>query len=217
MYSALILAAGSGERSGLAYNKVFHPLRGIPVLKRAVLCFLADPKVEAVVIVGKPEEANHISALLEGIPYEFVAGGATRQESVRLGLAKVVSPYVLIHDGARPNVKQDLLGRLTQTVVSKKAVAPALPAKETILLVKNHQVHATVNREEAYLMQTPQAFATDLIREAHALAWQAKQQFTDDATLCFQMMGSSVAIVAGDSTNVKATTTIDFTILEEII
>lgn len=217
MFSALILAAGSGERSGLSYNKVFFPLRGIPVLKRAVTCFSANPKIDEIIVVGKLAEANRIAAILEGIPYVFVAGGTTRQESVRLGLVKVQSPYVLIHDGARPNVKMDLLDRLTNTVVSVQAVAPALPAKETIILVKNHIVHAAINREEAYLMQTPQAFATDLIREAHRLARQAKRNFTDDATLCFQMMGSSVAIVAGDSTNVKATTTIDFTILEEII
>jgi 2-C-methyl-D-erythritol 4-phosphate cytidylyltransferase len=217
MYSALILAAGSGERSGLPYNKVFHPLRGVSVLKRTVLCFLADPKMDEIVIVGKPEEANHIATLLEGISFVFVAGGTTRQESVRLGLQKVQSSYVLIHDGARPHVKMALLDRLTETVVSVKAAAPALPAKETIVLVNNHKVHAAVNREEAYLMQTPQAFATDLIRKAHQLAWQTKQYFTDDATLCFQMMGSGVAIVAGDTTNIKATTTLDFTILEEII
>ncbi|MCK7486738.1 MAG: 2-C-methyl-D-erythritol 4-phosphate cytidylyltransferase [Bacillus subtilis] len=201
----------------MAVNKVFHPIRGVAILRRAVDCFRADPRMDELIIVGKPSEAAEIATLLEGIPYVFVPGGATRQESVRHGLERVSSPYVLIHDGARPNVAFALLNRLTETLETSLAIAPALPAKETILLVKNHVVHALVNRDEAHLMQTPQAFHTPLIREAHRLAQQAGRAFTDDATLCFQMLGCAVAVVAGDPQNIKATTPIDITILEEIV
>ena len=102
-YSALVLAAGHGIRTGLAYNKMFYRLPGgKTVLEEALRPFLADEACRQIIITGQPGELEDLRRLAPDLRCQVVAGGDTRQESVRLALEHVTEPVVFIHDGARP-------------------------------------------------------------------------------------------------------------------
>ena len=214
MYSAIILCAGSGKRTGLGYNKMFYQLQGETVYEKTVNVFLHDKRCEEIIIVCKKEEQSHFKKLLNKKCMKFVEGGKERQDSVYEGL-KALSDcdYVLIHDGARPlissalinaNIK-DLLDRLVEGMEEHKAVLAMVPCKDTIKRVKDGKVVETLIRSELMQAQTPQAFDTVLIRNAYREAIENNIQATDDASM-LELQGKDVYVVEGDYDNIKITT-----------
>ena len=195
MYSAIILCAGSGKRTGLGYNKMFYQLQGETVYEKTVNVFLHDKRCEEIIIVCKKEEQC----------MKFVEGGKERQDSVYEGLKHVTSDYVMIHDGARPFVKKDLLDRLVVGMEEHKAVLAMVPCKDTIKRVKDGKVVETLIRSELMQAQTPQAFDTVLIRNAYKEAIENNIQATDDASM-LELQGKDVYVVEGDYDNIKITT-----------
>ncbi len=136
---------------------------------------------------------------------KFVEGGKERQDSVYEGLKHVTSDYVMIHDGARPFVKKDLLDRLVVGMEEHKAVLAMVPCKDTIKRVKDGKVVETLIRSELMQAQTPQAFDTVLIRNAYKEAIENNIQATDDASM-LELQGKDVYVVEGDYDNIKITT-----------
>ena len=128
-----------------------------------------------------------------------------RQDSVYEGLKHVTSDYVMIHDGARPFVKKDLLDRLVVGMEEYKAVLAMVPCKDTIKRVKDGKVVETLIRSELMQAQTPQAFDTVLIRNAYKDAIENNIQATDDASM-LELQGKDVYVVEGDYDNIKITT-----------
>ena len=183
MYSAIILCAGSGKRTGLGYNKMFYQLQGETVYEKTVNVFLHDKRCEEIIIVCKKEEQSHFKKLLNKKCMKFVEGGKERQDSVYEGLKHVTSDYVMIHDGARPFVKKGLLDRLVEGMEEHKAVLAMVSCKDTIKRVKDGKVVETLIRSELMQAQTPQAFDTVLIRNAYKEAIENNIQATDDASM----------------------------------
>lgn len=205
MYSAIILCAGSGKRTGLGYNKMFYQLQGETVYEKTVNVFLHDKRCEEIIIVCKKEEQSHFKKILNKKCMKFVEGGKERQDSVYEGLKHVTSDYVMIHDGARPFVKKDLLDRLVVGMEEHKAVLAMVPCKDTIKRVKDGKVVETLIRSELMQAQTPQAFDTVLIRNAYKEAIENNIQATDDASM-LELQGKDVYVVEGDYDNIKITT-----------
>lgn len=205
MYSAIVLCAGSGKRTGLGYNKMFYQLRGETVYEKTVNVFLKDKRCEEIIIVCKKEEQVHFKKLLCTPIMKFVEGGKERQDSVYAGLKHVTSEYVMIHDGARPFVKKELLDRLVEGMLKHQSVLAMVPCKDTIKRVKNGKVVETLIRSELMQAQTPQAFNTSLIRNAYREAIEKNIQATDDASM-MEMTGKEVYVVEGDYDNIKITT-----------
>lgn len=205
MYSAIILCAGSGKRTGLGYNKMFYQLQGETVYEKTVNVFLHDKRCEEIIIVCKKEEQSHFKKLLNKKCMKFVEGGKERQDSVYEGLKHVTSNYVMIHDGARPFVKKDLLDRLVEGMEEHKAVLAMVPCKDTIKRVKEGKVVETLIRSELMQAQTPQAFDTVLIKNAYKEAIENNIQATDDASM-LELQGKEVYVVEGDYDNIKITT-----------
>lgn len=215
--TALIVAAGTGRRAGSTMPKQYQPLGGKPVLRWAVEALASHPGVDSVRIVagaGQSEPFEAATASLEvGAP---ITGGATRQESVRLGLEALAAhgppDIVLIHDAARPFCPPQVIDRLLKALARSEAAVPALPVLDTLMRGKGRQLGNCVDRTHLNRVQTPQAFRFARILEAHRL--KAAESFSDDATLA-RAAFVPVVQVDGDESLAKLTYPGDFDRAEE--
>jgi 2-C-methyl-D-erythritol 4-phosphate cytidylyltransferase len=215
---ALILAAGIGERLGEPTPKAFLPLAGRPMALFSLEAAAASGAVDALVlVVPATVEREAVGAMLSAgslsVPVDVVSGGATRQDSVRLGLRAVLdgTAIVVIHDAARPFASPGLFARVVAAVRDGAGpphgvgVVPVVPSPDTVKRVRGGRVVETVPRAEASLAQTPQAFSAGRLRDAHARAAATGTFGTDDAML-FEAAGYPVMAVPGEATNFKVTT-----------
>ncbi|MDP6883075.1 MAG: bifunctional 2-C-methyl-D-erythritol 4-phosphate cytidylyltransferase/2-C-methyl-D-erythritol 2,4-cyclodiphosphate synthase [Rhodospirillales bacterium] len=211
---ALVVAAGRGERFGGEVPKQYVGLGGEALLRRALGVFLDHPAVDAVRPVIHPGDRALFDASTAGMALmEPVAGGATRQESVRLGLESLAkaAPYaVLIHDAARPFVDAGLISRVLSALDEVPAAVPAIPVSDTLkrsaLDAAPLRLAGTVDRAGLWRAQTPQAFRFADILAAHGRL--ADKDLTDDAAVA-EEAGLAVALVAGSEDNFKVTTADD--------
>ena len=215
--TALIVAAGSGSRMGGELPKQYRLLCGVPVLRRAVEAMQRHPAVTSVRVVMGEGQQSLAAEALEGLDVGApIVGGATRQESVRLGLEALAlegaPDLVLIHDAARPFCPIDVIDRLLKALKTESAAVPALPAADTLMRGKGKHLGDTVERTHLNRIQTPQAFHFDRILEAHRA--KAGESFTDDATLA-RASHIGVVRVEGDEALNKITLPGDFDRAEE--
>ncbi len=203
---ALIVAAGRGQRAGEGLPKQYRQVGGQSVLRRTLAAFLDHPRVDAVQVVINPADRALYDAATAGLSLpEPLAGGATRQESVRLGLEAIDADRVLIHDAARCFVAAAVIDRVLDALAHDEGAVPALPVSDSLRRGGSH-VEAEVDRDGLYRVQTPQGFRFDLIRAAHR---SAAAGATDDAAV-LRAAGGHVALVEGEEANVKLTTPGDF-------
>lgn len=215
--AAIVVAAGSGERLGAVRPKAFVELAGTPLLVHAVRACAASPRVGAVVAVVCAGELDEARALLAGAGLAgtglagarhgtiVCAGGATRQESVRHGLAACPAglELVAIHDAARPLLATALLDRVLAGLTGAwDAVAPAVPLADTVKRVEGERVAETLDRATLRAVQTPQAFRREWIERAHAAC--AGQDLPDDLAVA-ERAGGRVRLVPGEPRNLKVT------------
>lgn len=204
---AVILAgAGEGLRMGTG-PKLLLDLGGKSLLLRSVLAFLRHPDVSEVVAVvpGALLDRSAEAIASDAARVRVVAGGATRQESVRLGLRALRSgaAFVAVHDVARPLVTTALIGRVLDAARRHGAAIPALPIRDSVKEVAGGRVVRSVPREGLEGAQTPQIFARDILARAHEGA-AARSDATDDAALV-EAAGTTVHVVPGEPSNVKIT------------
>ncbi len=208
---ALIVAAGRGRRLPGDRPKQYRQLAGNPVLRWSVGSFLAHPSIDRVHIVfNREDEALYSEALADFDLPSPVEGGATRQASVRSGLAAIaaLSPAkVLIHDGARPIVPPALIERVVAALDDSPAAIPALPVNDTLKRGSGGVISETVDRAGLWRAQTPQGFRFDAIFEAHMAA---TSDLTDDAAVA-EAAGIPVTLVDGAEENIKITSEDDLT------
>ena len=206
--AALLMAAGSGSRFGAVQPKQYLPLLGRPVIRHAAEALLAEGRVTLVLPVCAAGEEARVAALLAGMPGVLppVAGGATRQASVRAGLEALAvrdpaPSVVLVHDAARPVVPAGTVTALLAALEDADGAIPAQPVADTLKRADHGAVRETVPRAGLFRAQTPQAFRFAALLAAHrATATEA----TDDAQL-LELAGMAVRLVAGSETNVKIT------------
>ena len=206
---AVVVAGGSGQRFG--QMKQFALLAERPVVEWAVAA--CRPSAGGVVLVLPRDAAADVAHGADVV----VEGGATRAESVRLGLAAV--PYdaevIVIHDAARPLASDALFRAVIAAVSSGEAggAIPGVPVSDTIKVVDGtHTVTRTLDRSSLVAVQTPQAFGAALLRRAHAQGGEA----TDDAALV-EALGATVRVVPGDPRNLKITTPADLGTAERLL
>jgi 2-C-methyl-D-erythritol 4-phosphate cytidylyltransferase/2-C-methyl-D-erythritol 2,4-cyclodiphosphate synthase len=203
--AALLMAAGRGERLGGPVAKQFLPLLGRPVLRHAAEALLRDGLVEVIQPVCAEAERARVDAMLEGLPVRpAVAGGDTRQASVRAGLEALSGAgpeLVLVHDAARPVVPPGTVAAVVGALAVAEGAIPAQPVADTLKLGEGGTVHRTVSREGLYRAQTPQGFRFPLLLALHR---QAPEGATDDAFL-LEAAGHTVRLVPGSESNVKIT------------
>jgi 2-C-methyl-D-erythritol 4-phosphate cytidylyltransferase/2-C-methyl-D-erythritol 2,4-cyclodiphosphate synthase len=219
--AAVVVAAGQGLRAGGEIPKQFRRIAGETLLERALSVFAEASDVTFVQPVIRPNDVDLVRRLTRGMNVlEPVAGGATRQASVRAGLEALVSctpDIVLVHDAARPFASASLITRAIEAAEKTGAAIPALPVTDTVKRIDNAgTIEATLDRNSIRLVQTPQAFAFPVLFDAHrrALA-QGRDDFTDDAALA-EWAGIKVSVFAGEPGNIKFTTPEDFARAEAI-
>ena len=219
--AAVVVAAGQGLRAGGEIPKQFRRIAGETLLERALSVFAEASDVTFVQPVIRPDDVALVRRLTRGMNVlEPVAGGATRQASVRAGLEALVSctpDIVLVHDAARPFASASLITRAIAAAEKTGAAIPALPVTDTVKRIDSAgTIEATLDRNSIRLVQTPQAFAFPVLFDAHrrALA-QGRDDFTDDAALA-EWAGIKVNVFAGDPGNIKFTTPEDFARAEAI-
>jgi 2-C-methyl-D-erythritol 4-phosphate cytidylyltransferase/2-C-methyl-D-erythritol 2,4-cyclodiphosphate synthase len=214
--AAVIVAAGRGYRAGGEIPKQYRQIAGEPVIRPTLSAFLRHPDIYAVQPVIHPDDKGLFSAAAQGLENLLppVAGGATRQSSVRAGLEALNAQapgFVLIHDAARPFLSAGLINRAISAAMNGGAAIPAVPITDTVKQVDDQDmVTGTLERDRLRMVQTPQAFAYDLIVDFHRRAAAAgRDDFTDDAALA-EWAGHRVSVFAGEAANVKLTTNDDF-------
>ncbi len=214
-YPVIILAAGSSSRMK-GINKPFAELLGLPVIVRTMLQFQNSKNISRIILVTKKEFINQMQIFCDEYSIskvsDIVEGGANRQESVLNGLRYVTEEKILIHDGARPLVSKDLLERLAIELTDSQAVICAVKAKDTIKNInKNGFVNNTYNRDELYLVQTPQG--AERKRYLEILENVDTSKFTDDASV-LESANIPVKVVNGEYYNIKITTPDDLSLAE---
>ena len=204
-----MVAGGSGQRFGRM--KQFALLAERPVVEWAVAA--CRPSAAGVVLVLPRDAAADVAHGADVV----VEGGATRAESVRLGLAAVPhdAEVIVVHDAARPLASDALFRAVIAAVSSGEAggAIPGVPVSDTIKMVDGtHTVTQTLDRSSLVAVQTPQAFGAALLRRAHAEGGEA----TDDAALV-EALGATVRVVPGDPRNLKITTPADLGTAERLL
>ena len=216
MVAAVVVAAGRGQRAGGDVPKQYRELAGEPVIRPTLNAFLAHPQIGAVQPVIHPSDHDAFRAATVGLEKlrPPVWGGATRQASVRAGLDSLgadAPALVLIHDAARPFLTAALITRAIEAGTAYGAAVPGLAIADTVKSIDDAAiVTATLDRGRLRAVQTPQAFAFDLISAAHRRAAAAGlENFSDDAALA-EWAGHRVSVFEGEAGNVKLTTNDDF-------
>src|SRR6516164_662416 len=215
---ALVVAAGRGSRFGGSLPKQYLPLGGISVLRHAVNALAQHPLITNVLVAIRPEDKTLFDNTLSGINVlPAVAGGATRQDSVRLGLAVLASyrpDLVLIHDGARPFPDPQLVDRVIDGLDRAPAAIPCLPLRDTIKRAQDGEIRETIDRSTLWRAQTPQGFHFDAILAAHRSA--IGRDLPDDAAVA-EAAGLVPLVVEGSEENLKVTTPEDLAAAERLI
>lgn len=215
--TAIIVAAGTSRRMN-GVNKIFTMVNGKPLISYSVAAFEASPLIDSIVLVLHADALELGEAMKRKFGWRkitaIVAGGERRQDSVKNGLAKAQSRWVMVHDGARPCVDGDTIARGLEAAQETGAAIAAMPAKDTVkrVSVKN-TVERTLDRSKLWLVQTPQVFKRDVIMRAYK---NAKADVTDDAMLVEQS-GVKVKVFQGSDLNTKVTTMGDLMIIEAIL
>ena len=189
-------------RAGAGTPKQFLELAGRPMLAWSHEAILSAGITDVVVVV--PEAWRDAARDALDPEARVVAGGPTRQESVRLGLEHVTAPRVVIHDAARPFAPPSIFAAVTEALEGSDGVVPGLQMQETVKIVRDGAVVETLEREEVWNVQTPQAFWTDRLRDAHVRAVADGVVGTDDAQL-IEHYGGRVRVVEGHADAFKVT------------
>ncbi len=221
--SAVLAAGGTGTRMSSGLPKQFIEISGKPILVHTVEAISAIDDVDRILIALPSEHISAAEAILRNHPVRAevrcVAGGASRQESVRRGVAHVVPDpdVIMVHDAVRPLCGRDLVLRVLNAAWKQGAAVPGLPATETIQRVSRAgRVLATPPREELYAIQTPQAFHAGILRSALEKAHREGFVGTDESSVV-RWAGHRVMVVPGSPENIKITRPLDLQIAEILL
>ena len=216
---AVIVAAGSASRMG-GIDKVMAELKGEPMIVHTVRAFQTCDVISEIVIVTRGDLILPITKLTNAFDKvtAVVSGGASRQESVSLGMNALSDKCELaaIQDGARPLVTWQLIDRVVRAAHSYHAAIPVIPVKDTIKVCNSALVVSTPDRSTLRAVQTPQVFDFDLLRGALKQAELDGAEVTDDCS-AVERLGMTVKTVEGDERNLKVTTPIDLKFAEMLM
>lgn len=205
---AVVVAAGRGERLQAGFNKVFLPLAGKPLVRHSLEAFERCPKILGVAVVGAEGELDRLREAAQGLHKcrWFVTGGQTRQHSVYAGLRALPQGHhcVLVQDGARPFLSQELICRCIASVSEYGSGVASLPVTDTIKQLEEDGSLSTLDRSCLRSVQTPQAFYLDELIQGYEAAFRDNAVLTDDASV-MERLGKKVRLVQGDKNNIKIT------------
>jgi 2-C-methyl-D-erythritol 4-phosphate cytidylyltransferase len=222
---AIIAAAGNGERFHCHHSKMLAKILDKPVLSYTLDQFENSEVIDEIVLVVHQKDIKCVKdEIIKKYDYNklsaIVLGGMSRQESVYLGLQSIKKKdgIACIHDGARPLVEKWMIEETIKMTDSYDGTIMAVPVIETIkrVFLQDYLVEKTVNRDEYWIVQTPQTFKLDYIREMYQKAQKDGLKATDDASIV-EHYGGNVRIVLSTRENIKITTSVDMVLAEILL
>lgn len=227
MAVAIILAGGKGSRMNSDVAKQYMNICGKEVIYYSLEVFSKSDKIEDIILVTREEDIEYCRKFIVD-KYGFakvkkiVAGGKERYDSVYAGICAIENNsdgIVMIHDGARPFVSDDIINRSIDTVDECGACTVGVPVKDTIKIVDENNIGiSTPNRKTLYQIQTPQTFKIEYLKAAYEKMYEDENtNITDDTMLLEQYIGVRSKVIFGAYENIKITTPEDLDIAEKII
>lgn len=223
MNGVVIVAAGTGSRMKKDINKQFIKLNNKEILAHTIDKFYNNENIDDIVVVIKKDEEEYFNKNIKDkygfINIKLAYGGNERQDSVFNGikLLKKECDIVLIHDGARPFVTDDIIKKSINEANNHNAIVVGVKVKDTIKVVNDDgNIVDTPNRSYLWAVQTPQVFKYDIITKAYEYAYNNNYYGTDDAMLV-ERIGYNVKMIEGSYNNIKITTQEDLEFGEQIL
>lgn len=228
-FTAIVLSAGSGSRMKSDIPKQYLDLDGFPVIYYSLKAFQDSPVSSIILVTGKNDVDYCRKEIVEKYNLTkvkaIVAGGKERYDSVFEGLkAAAGSDYVMIHDGARPVLTADIIGRCWDAAILYKACVAGMPVKDTIRVVDDNTFSETTpDRSRLWLMQTPQSFSYELLYKSYSKVYEDMNSgkdvpsITDDAMIVEYGSETKVKIIEGAYENIKITTPEDLIIAKSFL
>ena len=223
--SAIVVAAGKSKRFGHKVSKVVLKLNSRPIIAYSLAVLNAHPQIKEIIVVGNPGNIRALGSIIRqnriSKAVKVILGGKERYDSVANGLqaASSKADFILIHDAARPFITRGLVSSVLKETHRSGAAIAAVPVKATIKEIRREKqknkfrVEKTLDRQNLWEIQTPQAFKRDLILRAYKKFSSLKA--TDDAMLA-ERLGEKVSVVLGSYDNIKITTPEDLIIAKGI-
>ncbi|WP_028829901.1 2-C-methyl-D-erythritol 4-phosphate cytidylyltransferase [Proteocatella sphenisci] len=227
MTSAVIVAAGKGTRmkSSKGLSKQYIEIVGKPIILRTIEKFVKSEAIDEIIIVVSKKDEQYLkekvlSKIKSGKPIKIAYGGKERFESSLNGInaSSKDSDTILIHDAVRPFVKIEEIEKVAEKARKTGAAVLAVKSKDTVKLVSDGIINSTPDRDQVYLIQTPQGFSKKLLLDAYMDLINSDEIFmpTDDASVA-ERYGANVHVVEGSYENIKITTSSDIGFAESII
>lgn len=214
--TAIILVAGNSTRFGKNRNKNFEIVCGKSVLEYSLNAFDSNKYIDNIIVACKLSEVSEVKEIIEKQPYskniDVVIGGDTRSKSVYNCIKNINSDIVIIHDGARPLIKQEYINQLIESMKEFKGATIGVKSKDTIKIVnENNIILQTTVRDYTWMIQTPQCFEREILMNVHEK--YNIQNVTDDCSL-LEKDDYNVKVIEGDYTNIKITTYEDIDVVK---
>jgi len=222
--AAIIPAGGAGIRMGQKIPKPYLSFASAPIVVHTLRVFQESDLIDDIFLVVQEKDKAYVE---EDVihPYSLnkvraiIPGGKERQDSTHNALPFLQSDHeiVVIHDGVRPLIEQALLERTIDAAIKDGAAIPGVPVKDTVKRVlPSGEVDMTIDRENLYLIQTPQAFRKEILAKAYEMAYKEQFYGTDDASLV-ERLGIPVKVIRGSYENIKITTPDDLLLAEYFV
>lgn len=207
--AAIIVAAGSSRRMG--FDKLLAPLGGLPVLQRSIDAFARCQEVSEIVVVCPKERYDALGVCYNGKLVRRIDGGHDRHDSVAAGLSLLADydeselSYIAVHDGARPLICGSQISRVYHDAKQHRCSASARPITDTVKRANSdHFAIEAVDREQLWLMETPQIFQSDLLKQAYCSVLSSGARVTDEVS-ALELIGHSTHLISNPSPNPKIT------------
>lgn len=216
--SVIIVAGGKGLRMGHDLPKQFIVVGDKPVLMHTMEAFYNYDKEIEIVLVLAASYPDYWAQICNeynfSVPHKITIGGDTRYHSVKNGLSLASGDFIAVHDAARPFVTTQLIARCFDVAMKQNAVIPVLDATDSLREMIDDTRSHIIDRSRIKLVQTPQIFASKVIKDAYQMDFQTT--FTDDASVV-ESSGVDIHLVEGETSNIKITTPLDLEIAKLLI
>jgi len=226
---AIVPSAGLGKRFDPSRRKTFVSINGVPLLICTLKRLHSEDSIVEIIPVIRPEDTGRFNEMVKEYHMDKIKrvapGGLERQDSIYNALRLIEedgveiyrNSYILIHDGVRPYIPEDLIGKLMEEIKDADGVIPGIPVKDTIKEIDGGGiVVSTLNREKVRAVQTPQFFSFRAVKKAYDKAYEDGFYATDDAALV-ERTGGRVKIIEGSPFNIKVTTPEDLKMVEYLL
>lgn len=216
--TAIVLAAGNSTRFGKNRNKNFEIINGKHIVSYSLEAFDKNIYIDNIIVAIKECEMKQVQSIINSQSLtkkvDMIIGGNTRKQSVYNCIKNINSDIVIIHDGARPLIKQQYITNCIENMKNFKGVTIGTKSKDTIKIADNNNtVINTTNRNNTWVIQTPQCFDRSTLLDMHEK--YKNDDVTDDCSL-LEKNGYQVKIIPGDYSNIKITTSEDLNIVKEL-